>query len=249
MVWLTNKKTGKPFNTDWIDKERQITASKEEADSKDAVPVEFKENTDIEYCNERMETYLHGYLGDDYIEKHDLGEKYENVDMNQWIEDFSQIDKTGGSCASAMLCYIGAKLGYSEVRDFRGGDSRNFYAEYIRQILKDFPDAKYSMTEGSDSRAALGLLSRMKKDKEYVLLTGGHTAVVRNNSGVGYPQYLELQRENFGWQTLDKETLVHRFMCLDDFRYTETSYLYDLDSISNEKYIPQFLQYISNPKG
>lgn len=31
-MWLTNSKTGRPFNTDWIDKDRQIAQNKKEAD-------------------------------------------------------------------------------------------------------------------------------------------------------------------------------------------------------------------------
>lgn len=38
MAWLTNKKTGARFNTDWIEKEKQIERNKEQADIRNKSP-------------------------------------------------------------------------------------------------------------------------------------------------------------------------------------------------------------------
>lgn len=49
MAWLTNKKTGARFNTDWLDKEKQIARNKEQADIRNGIdnPLPMASQLDI----------------------------------------------------------------------------------------------------------------------------------------------------------------------------------------------------------
>lgn len=166
------------------------------------------------------------------------------------IETISGIDKTGGSCASLALAYVGNKAGY-DVLSFRGGKSR----EIIARASKQLPDVKgikaYTEKHTSDIVATRKLIKNMEYNKEYILITGKHAAVIRGTKEKGV-EYLELQsKNNNGWHKLYVESLINRFSAkkthtLKYFGKIEaTSMLIDTESLYNHKGFHKLLGYIN----
>lgn len=77
------------------------------------------------------------------------------------------------------------------------------------------------------------------------MATGGHAAIVKRN-GNDY-QYLELQHPSNGngWNNLSDNTLRQRFGCRDSRPYECSSYLMEVDSLSNNAEFRNLLGYIN----
>lgn len=146
------------------------------------------------------------------IKPHDIKPNREEI-----INILAGGDMTGGSCASVGLAYIGQTLGY-DVRDFRGGVSREFFSYTINLMELSHMDGMKVTTSTRKTSIASGkeLLNGCEIGKEYYLCVGRHASIVRKNDE-GVLQYLELQSaNNSGWQNFDGNlgyTLSYRFGC------------------------------------
>lgn len=146
------------------------------------------------------------------IKPHDIRPNKEEI-----INILAGGDMTGGSCASVGLAYIGQTLGY-DVRDFRGGVSREFFSYTINLMELSHMDGMKVTTSTRKTSIASGkeLLNGCEIGKEYYLCVGRHASIVRKNDE-GVLQYLELQSaNNSGWQNFDGNlghTLSYRFGC------------------------------------
>ena len=92
----------------------------------------------------------------------------------------------------------------------------------------------------------------MQKDKEYILITGCHAAIVRD--GTFGRQYLELQSEDsWAWQEFEYITLPWRFGAksshtYNGIEYKDQSFLIDVDSFKNVAGFDKLLGYINTPE-
>ena len=150
-------------------------------------------------------------------------------------------DMTAGSCASAALAYAGQKQGWN-VLDFRGGDSRVYFAGKINKV-KMFNDvgATSIVVDSGKSNLTNGknILKQLNEGTEYYLSVGRHAAIVRNNGGT--MQYLELQSakpESNGWQDFGDiaDTLKHRFGCTTSSRSFSTAYATDISQLTGDDF-------------
>ena len=169
------------------------------------------------------------------------------------VDKIAGADKTKGSCASLALCYVGQKNGM-DVVDFRGGESQAFVSRgrnYEIIIGKENLVASDKSTNTISS--GVKMLKEMDKypaGKEFILVTGKHTSVVRRTED-GRHQYLELQSGNRnGWRNFrdtngqftmtTQETLRYRFGCQKSHtfmgqRIERQSYLVDCDKLKQSK--------------
>lgn len=154
-------------------------------------------------------------------------------------------DMTKGSCSSVAMAYIGNKAGY-DVRDFRDGDSRKYFAtrDTVEEIAK-LPNVKsYIVNDTNDFKGVKQLLSNVQEGKEYYLATGGHAAIIRKNENSF--EYLELQHpdvERNKFYKLDRFTLKSRFGCQASHsiyrqKYEVSNILIETESLQNS---PEFL--------
>lgn len=162
-------------------------------------------------------------------------------------------DNTSGSCASAALAYIGQKNGF-DVLDFRDGESRKWFSGRNNKI-------QFGKIQGVDvtvkkvkreAKEVWSELQALPLDREYMLCTGKHAAIVKNTAeGV---KYLELQSSGFsgyvnGWYPFENnpymgstavDVLRYRFKCrlrVEKFmgiEYEQTMALIDAESLNND---------------
>ena len=84
----------------------------------------------------------------------------------------------------------------------------------------------------------------MSDGKEYILITGGHAAVVRKTAG-GY-EYLELQSATSnGYKKLDDDVLKHRFSARKRTQYTSSTFLIELDKFKEISDLRAMLGYVN----
>lgn len=180
------------------------------------------------------------------VEFHPIQLAQQNRTPQDIIKRLSGGDMTRGSCSSLALAYAGNKAGY-DVLDFRDGDSRSFFSSRSSiQMIADMPGIKSSVLQGTNDMATANqLLSNMQEGKEYYLATGGHAAIVRNN-GTNY-EYLELQHPSSGngWHVLNNDILQHRFGCRETRQTACSSFLMDVDSMTNSKEFKNILGFIN----
>ena len=127
-------------------------------------------------------------------------------------------DETGGSCSSLAFAYIGNKAGL-DVLDFRGGKSRDIFANFknIQEISNLNGVKSYVEKHTNDLKAVKKLLLRVEPGKEYYLATGRHASIIRKTEK-GY-EYLELQSPETkgyslnGFRKLNDKELRDRFDC------------------------------------
>ena len=180
--------------------------------------------------------------------------------LNRVLEENNIIKKIGrfdteGSCVSQAFTYVGNKCGY-DVVDNRGGVSRYAFASYGRRIAQKM--GAMSETSIDPAKNALKLIGKIQNNKEYILMTGYHAAVIRKNKE-GQTEYLELQdkKDNNGWKELTSMKLLSRFDC----RYEpikengeivglaeETSYLLDTDLLKNDLGFRRLLGYLNTQR-
>lgn len=166
------------------------------------------------------------------------------------IDKLAGGDQTRGSCASLSFAYAGNVCGY-DVTDYRGGKSMDFFSR-TRNIDKvaSIEGVKSTFIKSTnDIKAATDLLKTMEMNKQYILSTGRHAAIVqRTERGL---QYLEMQsaRSN-GWKNFDANTLRYRFGC----QRSHSSYgqklefsnaLIDVESMKEAKGFRQILGYLN----
>ena len=162
-------------------------------------------------------------------------------------------DMTIGSCTSLAFAYTGNKGGI-DVIDFRGGDSCKFFAKTanILQIAELDGVESTVIKHTNDFKATVDLLKTIKDDKEYILSTGEHTAVVRK-AEKGF-EYLELQSPtDNGFKHLGKEELKNRFNCkkshsVHGVKLETKNVLIDRESLSQSDEFKQILKYINTEK-
>ena len=126
-------------------------------------------------------------------------------------------DRTGGSCASVGLAYIGQRQGY-DVLDFRDGESRELFSNTYNLYMLSRADGMKTLRAKGASSMTVGkrLIEQCESGKEYLLSVGKHVSVVRKTED-GVLQYLELQtKAKNGWRNFcenPKVTLGMRFSC------------------------------------
>lgn len=177
-----------------------------------------------------------------------LKEKLQEI---QIIERIGGPDKTDGSCASLSLVYAGNKAGL-DVLDFRGGISRKVFSRTsnLKEIAKLSNVKAYYEKGFNDIKNATNLLTKMEKDKEFILITGRHAAVVKHTDE-GY-LYLELQSSSSmnGFQKLTTDRLKKRFGCtkqctISGIKLEQESFLIDVDSLGQCEEFQDLLGYIN----
>ena len=183
--------------------------------------------------------------------------------MEEIIDNLSGGDKTKGSCVSLAIAYT-AQRGGLNVLDFRGGRSQDFFSGAIglHATLQD----GLAYAERDSRKGAIEVLENLKSyppDKEFLLRTGSHMAVVRRNKD-GIIQYLELQsswRKNQWYDMGEVESkagrkemekvLRDRFKTKTD-RSSEAQYwkadLYDCDKLRESQTFKVALGFINTDK-
>ena len=175
------------------------------------------------------------------------------ISERELIDKLCGGDMTVGSCTSLAFAYAGNKGG-SDVIDFRGGDSCEFFAKTanILQIAELDGVESTVIKHTNDFKATVDLLKTIKDDKEYILSTGEHTAVVRK-AEKGF-EYLELQSPTAnGFKHLGKEELKNRFGCkkshsIHGHKLEASNILIKAESLSNSSEFKEFLKYINTDK-
>lgn len=172
---------------------------------------------------------------------------------NEIIDKLAGGDMTSGSCSSLAFAYAGNKGGI-DVIDFRGGDSLNYFSKIknIKQIslLNDVKAMAGKHT--NDFKVVTELLKTVEDNKEYILVTGAHSAVVRK--GIKGFEYLEMQRPDVkGFLPLTTDALKRRFGCkkshsVHGYKLEKSSILFDRESLSNSEEFKHLLGYINTPK-
>lgn len=205
--------------------------------------------------------YVKGYKRDfQYIEvKSGLGEMLEKQGLQRvscgiWnkvpseteiIKHVAQTDRTGGSCSSAALAYIGNKAGLY-VKDFRGGESRKIFAKRktIKQI-SNLDNVESHIVKGyNDVDNVMVALQKADDEKEYYLGAGQHAAIIRRDVKRGW-QYLELQDgNNPGYKKLNITALKNRFAC--DVSHDAEAILIDTESLKRNAEFLDLLEFINS---
>lgn len=183
----------------------------------------------------------------------------EEISENEIISRLCGGDKTKGSCASLSLAYAGNKQGY-DVLDFRGGSSQSEFS-HSRMLISRI-DGLSAVFEPKDGvQAAKKLMKTMQEGKEYILICGRHSSVVKIENGEY--QYLELQSaDKNGWHPFEYEdvwfkgtvwedrkkititdTLKNRFGCRGPAGYE--SVIIDIDSFAGSDEFRDLLGYIN----
>lgn len=210
------------------------------------------------------------FVGQSHKEMQQYGVEYKPCKLlkkkpteQEIINTIAGPDKTGGSCASLALAYVGQENGINVV-DFRGGISRAFFSRgrnYAEVCGKENVAAEYETS--NDITAAKHLLKELDKypvGKQFIMVVGKHAAVVRKN-GDGKLEYLELQSAaKNGWVKFAEtngfmvktaeETLRYRFGCQKSHRVLgrsqkRRSYLIDCDKLKNSERFKYYLGYIN----
>ena len=169
------------------------------------------------------------------------------------ISNLGGPDKTKGSCASLALAYTAQKGGLN-VLDFKGGDSRTFFADSDNKaILFQNAIVKTNDRTVAGTMTVLQTVSNAPEGKEFLLATGNHMAVVRKGNN-GLIEYLELQNSKSvnGWKRMGewfsantKDTLRSRFKTKVRSKYKGKCYLYDCDKLREEKNFKMSLGFIN----
>lgn len=159
-------------------------------------------------------------------------------------------DMTEGSCMSLALAYAANKNGL-DVLDFRGEPSRYTIATKYPAIAK-LPGVKAYRDYGkNDITVCKRLMKNMEPNKEYILISGKHAAVVRSYDGsMKYAEWLELQSPNdngyrfFAGDDVEKD-LRKRFACRKYGTKLKNSYLIEIDSLKDNDNFRAILEYVN----
>lgn len=205
----------------------------------------FSELKPVEFDNDVQRTAY--ALG---IKRHKTKKLKEKLSHKQIVERIGGGDETDGSCMSLAFAYVANEMGY-DVLDFRGGLSQSFFSKdkNIVEILK-MTGVKYLEEIGyNDVNNAKKLLSTMKENKEYILISGRHASIVKQVDGQIY--YLELQSkyEN-GYMEFTDRTFKWRFgITKSRTRYgqkwKQVSWLVDVDDLKKKPEFVSIFDYIN----
>ena len=169
-------------------------------------------------------------------------------------------DLTGGSCASVAMAVAGEMMGY-DVTDLRGEESMQDMRSWVtlNQILDEWTDAegngvdKYVSTGNESNIAnALDVMEHMEVGETYYCDLGTHASVVRcleDEDGDKTWEYFEGQSgaiTNNGWNELNEDVLINRFMGSTDASTTAwTCFSITLESLANMEEFETMLGYIN----
>lgn len=164
-------------------------------------------------------------------------------------------DKTDGSCSSVAFAYCANKAGF-DVKDFRGGMSRNVFADRttISEIAR-LNGVKSKIEKQYNDFAGVRLLRKeMEIGKEYYLTAGNHAAIVRKTGDLVL-EYLELQEDGTLWtngfKSLTDDVLEKRFGCKrmntteKGIKFENTSILIDIESLGKNREFVELMKYIN----
>ena len=184
-------------------------------------------------------------MADQYgISRLSVGKLPERTSEEEIIRIVGGGDKTGGSCASVALAFEGNKEGLA-VLDFRGGESRTFFASPgTAKMLAELDGVQGQVIDnGYMFTNAHKLLKNVQEGKEYFFTAGRHAAIVRKQGNV--LEYLELQtQDENGWKELNDSVLGWRFGCT---RNEKKPYdvLIDAESLRKNLSFSRILEYIN----
>ena len=164
-------------------------------------------------------------------------------------------DRTKGSCVSLALAFTANKAGFN-VLDYRGGMSQTVFSLQAYNRFENFKGVKIEeISTPKEVDNARNLLNKMLPNKNYLLLTGRHCAVVRKIGGnFEYLEMQRLERPNWknGWQSfgntkkeIDKK-LRGRFGCVN-YRdsYNRISTLIDCETLGKNAEFIKVTEYIN----
>lgn len=184
-------------------------------------------------------------------------EKREVRKLAEPLSDFNIISKVGGvdnslgSCASLALSYIANKMGY-DVTDYRGGSSQFIFSDpsTLDKIVSIEGLSKFEEKAGYDYLFPNQIFDKCWEqtipEKEYLVVTGEHAAIVRDKGNKR--SYLELQLEpnENGWKKWSSETLTRRFNCSKKCDSRDKCVVIDIESFKNIEFdFVNILSYIN----
>lgn len=158
-----------------------------------------------------------------------------------------------GSCASLSFAYTANKAGY-DVLDSRGGKSEMIFAQYDSlHTIATLKGVKSEIIWSSNHFDAVKkLLEKMEVEKEYNLIAGRHSAIVKKTES-GIFEYLELQSKlTNGYLLLKDKELKERFDCKDMYingKLTKLpAMLIDIKTLGQSKDFLDIMKYINTKK-
>ena len=166
-----------------------------------------EEKTEFEYIRpEKDYAVLNESIEDAKVKSLEVKELDGALSHDEIVEKISGGDMTKGSCASVSLAYAGNTCGL-DVTDYRGGQSQDVFADRDN-ILRMYRLAGADIQEykvKNEMKDTAKILENLEVNKEYVLLAGKHSAIIRKTEEFGL-QYLELQsaKEN-GWKLFERD--------------------------------------------
>lgn len=174
-----------------------------------------------------------------------------SIDQGKIIAKISGGDQTEGSCSSLAFTYAANKNGF-DVRDFRGGASREFFSKNnnISRIISRCRGTV--IRDYDDYKGAMKALKLVEEGKEYYFASGRHAAIIRKAEN-GY-EFLELQSPyRNGFEPLTKEKLKKRFDCkhqhtTSGFKYKGSTELIDINRLGMDKDFKKMMEYINTAK-
>ena len=178
--------------------------------------------------------------------------KYDKIPTEEQIIDYVSVkDNNNTSCTSLAFAYGANKSGYN-VLDNKGELSDNVFKHYDTLVgISDLKGVKSLLnTSTNQVQSAMGLIQNIRVGKEYILVTGNHTAVIKQLKDKTF-RFLELQDKDFsGWKTLNEFALKTRFGCSEDLLKTKIgmpmpSILFDIKSLYKNKDFLDLLRYIN----
>lgn len=166
-----------------------------------------------------------------------------NLSTDDIIKKIGSADTTGGSCSSQALAYIANKCGFN-VKDYRGGESRIFFANPINIDDISSSIGGISISGSDDFKNATNLLLHVKEGKEYYFACAEHAAIVRKHNGI--LEYLELQDKDNGFKPLHMGVLKTRFHAENNRKgIFNLAQLIDIDLFKNDEGLKVLLGYLN----
>lgn len=195
---------------------------------------------------------LRDYEANKMIDRHDF-KITKPLSEEKIIEKLAGGDQTKGSCSSLAFAYAGAKGG-ADIRDFRGGQSCNFFSRNsnINSIVEYFGGVVEKHT--NDYTAAHKLFKQIEDKKEYYFACAKHAAVVRKTDS-GF-EYLEMQSryaDNNKWKPLNDAVLKSRFGAqrshtVSGWKVENSNQLISIDALKDQQEFMDILTYINTPE-
>lgn len=176
--------------------------------------------------------------------------KMENgpLDIDDYLKKVAGGDMTNGSCASLAFCFIGNEAGF-DMRDFRGGESRGFFARTGNLNTLTLFKGIDGIVEKTTTEVKTGIRlikENVQEGKTYFFGIGRHVAIVKKEGDLYY--YLEQQsgQENGnGWKVLNTDRLRKRFGCTMKSKYLNSIELFETSKMANYEGIDEIFAYIN----